>query len=31
VLLTPTTPLSSLTGSLVAVQSGGTVKVGAGQ
>jgi hypothetical protein len=31
VVLTPTTPLSSLTGSLVAVQSGGTVKVGAGQ
>jgi hypothetical protein len=31
VLLTPTTPLSSLTGSLVAVQSGGTVKVGVGQ
>jgi hypothetical protein len=28
VLLTPTTPLSSLTGSLVAVQSGGAVKVG---
>jgi hypothetical protein len=28
VALTPTTPLSSLTGSLVAVQSGGTVKVG---
>jgi hypothetical protein len=31
VVLTPTTPLSSLTGSLVAVQSGGTVKVGVGQ
>ncbi len=31
VLLTPTTPLSSLTGSLVAVQNGGTVKVGASQ
>jgi len=31
VLLTPTTPLGSLTGSLVAVQSGGTVRVGAGQ
>lgn len=28
VLLTPNTPLSSLTGSLVAVQSGGAVKVG---
>jgi hypothetical protein len=28
VTLTPTTPLSSLTGSLVAVQSGGTVKIG---
>ena len=31
VVLTPTTPLSSLTGSLVAVQGGGTVKVGVGQ
>jgi hypothetical protein len=31
VVLTPTTPLSNLTGSLVAVQSGGTVKVGVGQ
>ena len=31
VLLTPTTPLGSLTGSLVAVQSGGRVNVGAGQ
>ena len=31
VLLTPTTPLSSLTGSLVAVQSGGRVSVGANQ
>jgi FecR-like protein len=28
VVLTPTTPLASLTGSLVAVQTGGTVKVG---
>ncbi|HEY7541116.1 MAG TPA: FecR family protein [Methylomirabilota bacterium] len=28
VLLTPTTPLGSLTGSLVAVQSGGSVRVG---
>ena len=28
VALTPNTPLSSLTGSLVAVQGGGTVKVG---
>jgi hypothetical protein len=31
VLLTPTTPLANLTGSLVAVQSGGIVKVGVGQ
>jgi hypothetical protein len=31
VLLTPNTPLGSLTGSLVAVQSGGRVNVGTGQ